>query len=169
MGIVKFFWIASLTSVIGSGYAQSVNSITQVGDKLEMQCGQHRIVLTCGHSDEIATRQKTYPRLCNDNKVEFIAKDGSSKTFTTFTKGQHRDKTSVRLICTALIPINLFQVSVQTHDTAWSFGVLFSEQGMRLNDDSGKALQPKGYPSYTYGTDYKESKTIGRVQIKEGK
>ena len=169
MGIVKFFWIASLTSVIGSGYAQSVNSITQVGDKLEMQCGQHRIVLTCGHSDEIATRQKTYPRLCNDNKVEFIAKDGSSKTFTTYTKGQHRDKTAVSAVCKVLQPINVYELVLWTHDTVSNFAIPFSEAGVRLNDDTGTDHQPKGYPSYTYGTDYKESKTVGRIQVKERK
>lgn len=142
---------------------------TQPGDRLQMQCGEHLVVLTCGHSDEIATRQKTYPRLCNDNRVDFIAKDGSSKTFTTFKKGQHRDKTPVRLICDVLLPINLFQVSVQVHDTAWSFGVLFSEDGTRLNNDNGDSLKLKEYPGYVNRLDYKESKTVGRIQIKESK
>lgn len=169
MSILKILWAANLMSVIGSGYAQSVNSITQVGDKLEMQCGQHRIVLTCGHSAEIATRQKTYPRLCNDNKVEFIAKDGASKTFTTFKNGQHRDKTPVEMVCKLLVPINIYELVVWTHDTVSNFAIPFSEAGVRLNDDGGKDLQPKGYPSYSYGTDYKESKTIGRVQVKERK
>ena len=146
-----------------------VHADTQPGDKLQVQCGDHLVVLTCGHSDEIATRQKSRPRLCNDNKVDFVAKDGSTKTFKTYTKGRHRDKTPVRLICDVLLPINLFQVSVQVHDTAWSFGVLFSEDGKRLNNDNGDSLKLKDYPGYTYRLDYAESKTIGRVQIKESK
>lgn len=143
------------------------NPITQVGDQLEMPCGEHRIVLTCGHSEEIAQRQKYYPRMCNDNKLEFIAKDGSKKTFTTYIQGQHRDKTPIKVVCEEFLPINVFEIVAWTHDTVSNFAVAFNEEGSRVNTDSGKDAKPGTYPKYRI--DYQESKTVGRIQIREKK
>ena len=141
--------------------------ITEVGERQEMQCGAHLIVLTCGHSDEIAQRQKSRPRLCNDNRVDFIAKDGNSKTITTVSKGPHRDKTPVQVDCIVLLPINAYEVAVWTHDTASTFAITAAENGVRLNDDKGKNLGLANYPIYKYRVDYQESKTLTRLQIKE--
>jgi hypothetical protein len=143
--------------------------VTTVGERQEMQCGEHRIALTCGHSAEIAQRQKTRPRLCNDNRVDFIAKDGSSKTITTFSKGPHRDKTPVEVVCSVLLRIDYYEVAVWTHDTAWSFAITAAEDGVRLNNDKGTDLKLKNYPSYTYRVDYQESKKVGKLQIREEK
>jgi hypothetical protein len=163
----------SLLAVASTGVmpqiAASAQPNTQVGEKLEMQCGEHRVVLTCGHSDAIATRQKTYPRLCNDNTVDFIAKDGSKKTFTTFSKGQHRDKTPMEVECEKLVPINIFRIRVWTNDTAWSFATLLSEDGTRLTDDNGTRMKSKVFPEYRYRIDFNEFKTLGKIQIKESK
>jgi hypothetical protein len=101
--------------------------------------------------------------------VDFIAKDGSKKSFKTYAKGRHRDKTPIELTCRDLLPINLFQVFVLTDDTAWGFVNRFSEEGVRLNTDKGDSIVPKNYPNYSYPNDYKESKKAGHVQIKESK
>lgn len=143
--------------------------VTTVGERQEMQCGEHRIALTCGHNDEIAQRQKTRPRLCNDNRVDFTAKDGSSKTITTFSKGPHRDKTPVRIMCEVLLPINIYQLAIFSHDTAISFGVLASEDGTRLNDDRGNRINLKSYPAYKYRLEYHESNTVRKLQIRDEK
>ncbi len=159
--------------LLSASYAQLKvkpgEKVTTVGERQEMQCGEHRIALTCGHSDEIAQRQKARPRLCNDNRVDFIAKDGSSKTINTFSKGRHRDKTPVEVVCSVLLPINYYEVAAWTHDTAWSFAITAAEDGVRLNNDKGTDLKLKNYPSYTYRVDYQESKKIGKLQIREEK
>lgn len=142
-------------------------TVTAVGEQQEMQCGDHRIVLTCKHSDEIAQRQITRPRLCNDNRVDVVPKDGSSKTITTFSKGLHRDKTPVRISCEVLLPIGIFQLAILAHDTAASFGVLAAEDGTRLNDDTGNLIALKNYPVYRYRVQYQESKVLKTLQIKE--
>jgi len=159
--------------LLNSSYAQlnvkPGEKVTTVGERQEMQCGEHRIALTCGHSAEIAQRQETRPRLCNDNRVDFIAKDGSSKTINTFSKGPHRDKTPVEVVCSVLLPIDYYEVAVWTHDTAWSFAINAAEDGVRLNNDKGTDLKLKNYPSYTYRVDYQESKKVGKLQIREEK
>jgi hypothetical protein len=159
--------------LLNASYAQLKvkpgEKVTTVGERQEMQCGEHRIALTCGHSDEIAQRQNTRPRLCNDNRVNFIAKDGSSKTITTFSKGPHRDKTPVRIICQVLLPIDYYEVAVWTHDTAWSFAINAAEDGVRLNNDKGTDLKLKNYPSYSYHVDYQESRKVGELHIREEK
>jgi len=149
--------------------AKPGEKVTMVGERQEMQCGEHRIALTCGHSDEIAQRQKTRPRLCNDNRVDFVAKDSSNKTITTFSKGPHRDKTPVRITCEVLLPINIFQLAIFAHDTAASFEVSVAEDGTRLNDDRGNRIKSKNYPAYKYRLEYQESKAVGKLQIREEK
>lgn len=172
-------------SVFGGVAAKPANAFTQVGDRLEMQCGEHTIVLTCGHSNEIANRQKASQyksalSLCNDNKVEFIAKDGTSKKFGTYSKGQYKDSTPVRLFCRVTTLGKKFQIAVVTENSADVFrGFIagFSEDGTVLFDEKSNHLTPSGYAYFYempgeagYFDEYFKNRPRSRViEIKEGK
>lgn len=141
----------------GQTHVKPGEKFTEVGEQLQMQCGDFKVVLTCRHSDEIATRQRKYPRLCNDNTVTFLGKDGASKIFETYAKGKERDKTPVEAECEQYLPINKFQVRVLLHDTAASSVI-------RL---AGDAEPVKKTNQMRYRVDYNASKTVGFIAIRE--
>lgn len=165
--------------------AEPAKANTQVGEKLEMQCGEHKIVLTCGHSDEIANRQKASQykgalSSCNDNTVEFIAKNGTSKKFVTYSKGQYKDSTPVRLYCRVATPGKKFQIAVVTENSAdvlRGFVAGFSEDGTLLFDEKSNHLTTPGYAYFYempgeagYFDEYfKARPRSGLLEIKEGK
>lgn len=130
---------------------------TVVGEKLEMKCGEHIIVLTCNHSPEIAKRQNTYPRICNDNTLTFVGEDGLQKILKTYTNGKHRDKTPIEAVCDEYIPMNRYFIRVWMNDTAWSYAILLSE--------SGTELKPGNYPKFR--TDYTKTITRSRIAVTE--
>jgi hypothetical protein len=171
--------------VFGCVAAEPAKVMTQVGDKLEMQCGDHKIVLTCGYSDEIANRQKSSQykgplSMCNDNTVEFIAKNGTSKKFGTYSKGHYKDSTPVRLFCRVTAPGKKFQIAVVTENSAdvlRGFIAGFSEDGTVLFDEKSNHLTPPGYAYFYempgeagYFDEYFKNRPRSRVlEIKEGK
>ncbi len=151
---------------------------TQINEQLSMQCGQHKIVLTCGHSDEIAIRQKKNPRLCNDNTVEFISNNGSFKKFGTYIKGTYKDSTPVRLYCRAPSSGKKFHIAIVMNNSANVLnGVIvgFAENGMQLIDEQEKDIAPTGYASFLpmpgeagYANEaYKKRPAARLIEIKE--
>jgi len=167
-----------------SAVPEFANSVTLVGDKLEMLCGQHKIVLTCGHSIDIANRQrisryKGSIRLCNDNTVEFIAKNGSFKKFSTYSSGQYKDSTPVRLFCRVPKVGKEFQVAILIENTAEfsRFIAGFSEDGTILFDDKSIHLIPSGYAYFHempgeagYFDEYFKGRPRSRmIEIEEGR
>ena len=171
-------------SVFGGVAAKPAKAITKVGEKLEMQCGEHRIVLTCGHSEEIANRQKISRykgplSLCNDNTVEFIAKNRTSKKFGTYSTGQYKDSTPIRLFCRVPTLGKKFQIAVLTENSAdfLRFIAGFSEDGTVLFDETATHLTPPGYAYFYempgeagYFDEYFKDRPRSRLlEIKEGK
>lgn len=171
--------------VSGSLASKPAKAITQVNEKLEMQCGEHKIVLTCGRSDEIANRQRASQykgtlSLCNDNTVEFIAKNGTSKKFGTYSKGEYKDSTPVRVFCRVATPGKKFQIAVVTENSAYvlrGFIAGFSEDGTILFDENSNHLTPPGYAYFYempgeagYFDEYFKDRPRSRLlEIKEGK
>lgn len=130
--------------------------VTEVGEQLQMQCGAFNVVLTCRHSDEIATRQRKYPRLCNDNTLTFIGKDGTSKVLGTYLSGRHRDKTPVDADCLQYLPVNKHLLHVLIDDTAAAQVILLNEYAVVLDAKT----RPKA-------DEYIEIKTLSRIAIRE--
>jgi len=120
MSVLKFSWLIFLIGLTFTKLTHSQKITTQVGEQLEMQCGEHKVVLTCGRSEKIATRQRKYPRLCNDNTLNFYAKDGTFKTFTTYKDGNLRDMTPMDASCRRYVPLEVYSVDVGLDDTAAS-------------------------------------------------
>jgi hypothetical protein len=147
-------------------------ALTRVGDKLSMQCGAHKIVLTCGHSDEIAKRQKYYSSPCNYNEVEFIPKKGTSKKFGTYTKGAFKGSTPIGLFCRVPSAGKKFQVAVVIEAPEYSttaFIAGFAEDGTKLIDEEGNDLTPPGYAKFiempgqaAYWDEYHKNKPASR-------
>jgi len=151
------FGLFPVTALKAQTQVKPGEKVTKVGETLQMQCGDFKVLLTCRHSDEIATRQRKYPRLCNDNTLAFIGKNGSCKVFETHAKGSDRDKTPIEAECEQYLPINRYQVRVLLHDTAASNVV-------RLADD---AEPIKVADRLRYRVDYNASKTTGSIAIVE--
>ncbi len=164
--MAKYIRLLYILTLIGGSFPASIvraqthvkpgETVTQLGEQLQMQCGDFKVVLTCRHSDEIATRQRKYPRLCNDNTLTFIKKDGSSKVFGTYESGRHRDKTPVDASCQQYLPINKYLVSVPLNDTAATQVVLLNQDAFEVT----KRTEPKT-------ADYNEIKSLSRVAIRE--
>lgn len=132
--------------------AKTALADTVIGEQLVMQCGQHKIVLTCGHSEDIANRQKAGRHkvpvsLCNDNTVEFISKTGTSKRFGTYINGEYKDSTPIRLFCRVPERGEKFQIAVLTENPAefLRFITGFSEDGTLLFDEKSNHLTPRGH------------------------
>lgn len=170
--------LVAFVSAWAQTFVKLEDQITQQGEKQEMRCGEHRIILTCGHSNEIQDRQRKYFRLCNDNMLEFIANDGEAKKFSTYSKGQHKDKTPVDVFCRISTSGKNRQVVVVTDnigEIADTFITGLSEDGTELIDERGEDLNLPGYknfvvlPGYAaYWDEYYKSKPASsRISIKE--
>jgi len=155
-----------LNSIAGSFLASVVlaqtqvkpgEKVTEVGEQLQMQCGDFKVLLQCQHSEQIAARQRKYPRVCNDNRLIFVSQGGTSKIFETYTKGKERDKTPVEAECEQYLPINKYQVRVLIHDTA-------SSSVIRL---TGNAEPIEKADQLRYRVDYDTSRTVSFIAIRE--
>lgn len=165
--MAKYIRLLTILPLIGGSFLASIvraqtyvkpgETVTQLGEQLQMQCGDFKVVLTCRHSDEIATRQRKYPRLCNDNTLTFLDKGGKPNVFHTYAKGKEVDKTPVEAECEQYLPINKYQVRVLLHDTAVSSVV-------RLASD---AEPIKKANRLRYRLDYNTSKTTAFIAIRE--
>ena len=154
-GVLFFLFVS--TASHAQFKAKPGEKVTTVGERQEMQCGEYKVVLTCRHSEEIATRQRKHPRLCNDNTLAFIGKDGTLKVFGTYREGKEWDKTPVEVECQQFLPINKYQVRVLLHDTAASSVVRLSSNAEPIKEAD----------RLRYRIDYTESKSLSFIAIKE--